>query len=105
VPDTIVVPVVIMAETRQQTIEKASAKLPEVLGQAFPDEDRRFGAAHDIGIGGIEFDCQGGVGETATVRVCPAWTRPRVIFCPQITIIPVAEARRFTRRSLGLIVV
>jgi hypothetical protein len=38
--------VVVMAETRQQAIEKASAelsaKLPEVLGQMFPDDDRRF---------------------------------------------------------------
>ena len=39
--------VVVMAETRQQAIEKASAqlsvKLPEVLGQVFPDDDdRRF---------------------------------------------------------------
>ena len=37
--------VVVMAETRQQAIEKASAnlsaKLPEVLGQAFPDNDNR----------------------------------------------------------------
>ena len=33
-----------MAETRQQAIEKArDEKLPEVLGQAFPDDDdRRF---------------------------------------------------------------
>jgi len=29
----------------------------------------------------------------------------QAIFCPQTTITPVAEARRFTRRSLGLIVV
>ena len=40
------VQVVVMAETRQQAIEKASAnlsaKLPEVLGQMFPDGDRRF---------------------------------------------------------------
>jgi hypothetical protein len=42
VPDTVVVPVVVMAETRQQAIKKASAKLPGVLGQAFPDDDRRF---------------------------------------------------------------
>jgi hypothetical protein len=39
--------VVVMAETRQQAIEKASAqlsaKLPEVLGQVFPDDDdQRF---------------------------------------------------------------
>jgi hypothetical protein len=35
--------VVVMAETRQQAIEKASAKLPKVLGQVFPDDDyRRF---------------------------------------------------------------
>jgi hypothetical protein len=39
--------VVVMAETRQHAIEKASAelsaKLPEVLGQMFPgDDDRRF---------------------------------------------------------------
>jgi hypothetical protein len=39
--------VVVMAETRQQAIEKAraelSAKLPEMLGQMFPeDDDRRF---------------------------------------------------------------
>jgi hypothetical protein len=39
--------VVVMAETRQQAIEKASAelsaKLPGVLGQVFPDDDdRRF---------------------------------------------------------------
>ena len=37
--------VVVMAETRQQAIEKASAelsaKLPEVLGQMFPDDDDR----------------------------------------------------------------
>ena len=41
------VQVVVMAETRQQAIEKASAnlsaKLPEVLGHMFPDDDdRRF---------------------------------------------------------------
>ena len=41
------VTVVVMAETRQQAIEKASAnlsaKLPEILGQQFPeDDDRRF---------------------------------------------------------------
>ena len=41
------VQVVIMAETRQQAIEKASAqlsaKLPEMLGDMFPDDDdRRF---------------------------------------------------------------
>ena len=41
------VTVVVMAETRQQAIEKASAglsaKLPEMLGQMFPeDDDRRF---------------------------------------------------------------
>jgi hypothetical protein len=41
------VTVVVMAETRQQAIEKASAglsaKLPEILGQTFPeDDDRRF---------------------------------------------------------------
>jgi hypothetical protein len=39
--------VVVMAETRQQAIEKASAelsaKLPGVLGEVFPDDDdRRF---------------------------------------------------------------
>lgn len=35
--------VVVMAGTRQQAIEKASAKLPGVLGQVFPDDDdRRF---------------------------------------------------------------
>ena len=39
--------VVVMAETRQQAIEKASAelsaKLPGVLGEMFPeDDDRRF---------------------------------------------------------------
>src|SRR5215471_14776636 len=37
------------------------------------------------------------VSETATVRVCPAWLRPRAIFCPQTTMTPVAEARRCTR--------
>ena len=41
------VTVVVMAETRQQAIEKASAVLsarfPEMLGQMFPDgDDRRF---------------------------------------------------------------
>ena len=41
------VQVVVMAETRQQAIEKASAnlsaRLPEMLGQMFPDDDdRRF---------------------------------------------------------------
>jgi hypothetical protein len=41
------VQVVVMGETRQQAIEKASAnlsaKLPEMLGQMFPDDDdRRF---------------------------------------------------------------
>ena len=41
------VTVVVMAETRQQAIEEASAKLsakfPEVLGHMFPDDDdRRF---------------------------------------------------------------
>jgi hypothetical protein len=35
--------VVVMAETRQQAIEKASARLLEVLGHVFPDDDfRRF---------------------------------------------------------------
>jgi hypothetical protein len=35
--------VVVMAETRQQAIEKASAGLLRALGQWFPDEDyRRF---------------------------------------------------------------
>jgi hypothetical protein len=33
--------VVVMAETRQQAIEKASAKLLRVLGQLFPDDDHR----------------------------------------------------------------
>jgi hypothetical protein len=34
---------VVMAETRQQAIEKASAQLPGMLGQMFPeDDDRRF---------------------------------------------------------------
>lgn len=34
---------VVMAETRQQAIEKASARLLTVLGQWFPDDDyRRF---------------------------------------------------------------
>ena len=38
---------VVLAETRQQAIEKASAglsaKLPEILGQTFPEgDDRRF---------------------------------------------------------------
>jgi len=33
--------VVVMAETRQQAIEKASAKLLRVLGQLFPDDDYR----------------------------------------------------------------
>ena len=37
------VTVVVMAETRQQAIEKASAQLLKVLGQVFPDDDyRRF---------------------------------------------------------------
>jgi len=37
------VSVVVMAETRQQAIEKASAQLLRVLGQVFPDDDyRRF---------------------------------------------------------------
>jgi hypothetical protein len=37
------VQVVVMAETRQQAIEKASARLLEVLGRVFPDDDyRRF---------------------------------------------------------------
>lgn len=40
--------VVVMAETRQQAIEKASAelsaKLPEVLGQMFPEDDDRRSA-------------------------------------------------------------
>lgn len=37
------VTVVVTAETRQQAIAKASAKLPEVLGHMFPDDDdRRF---------------------------------------------------------------
>ena len=40
------VQVVVMAETRQQAIEKASAeisaKLPEVLGQMFPEGDDRW---------------------------------------------------------------
>ena len=38
--------VVVMAETRQHAIEKASAelsaKLPEVLGHMLPDDDRQF---------------------------------------------------------------
>ena len=35
--------VVVMAETRQQAIEKASARLLTALGQWFPDDDyRRF---------------------------------------------------------------
>jgi hypothetical protein len=43
----LVMSVVVMAETRQQAIEKASAelsaKLPGMLGQMFPDDDdRRF---------------------------------------------------------------
>jgi hypothetical protein len=33
--------VVVMAETRQQAIEKASARLLEVLGRVFPDDDYR----------------------------------------------------------------
>jgi len=33
--------VVVMAETRQQAIEKASVRLLEVLGQVFPDDDYR----------------------------------------------------------------
>jgi len=42
-----VMQVVVMAETRQQAIERASAqlsvKLPEMLGQMFPDDDdQRF---------------------------------------------------------------
>ena len=37
------VQVVVMAETRQQAIEKASAELLRVLGHVFPDDDyRRF---------------------------------------------------------------
>ena len=37
------VQVVVMAETRQQAIEKASARLLEVLGHVFPDDDyQRF---------------------------------------------------------------
>ncbi len=35
------VQVVVMAETRQQAIEKASARLLEVLGRVFPDDDYR----------------------------------------------------------------
>ena len=34
------VQVVVMAETRQQAIEKARAKLPEALGHVFPDHCR-----------------------------------------------------------------
>src|SRR5215472_2641590 len=41
------------------------------------------------------------VSETATVRVCPAWLSPRVIFCPQTTVTPVAEPRRCTRTGGG----
>src|SRR5262245_45661415 len=37
------------------------------------------------------------VSETAMLRVCPAWVRPRAIFWPQTTITPVALARRCTR--------
>jgi hypothetical protein len=33
--------VVVMAETRQQAIEKASAELLRVLGHVFPDDDYR----------------------------------------------------------------
>lgn len=37
------VTVVVMAETRQQAIERAGAELLRVLGQLFPDDDyRRF---------------------------------------------------------------
>ena len=37
------VQVVVMAETRQQAIEKASAQLLRVMGHVFPDDDyRRF---------------------------------------------------------------
>jgi hypothetical protein len=40
------VTVAVMAETRQQAIEKASAqasaKLPEMLGHMFPDDGQRF---------------------------------------------------------------
>jgi hypothetical protein len=35
------VQVVVMAETRQQAIDKASARLLEVLGHVFPDDDYR----------------------------------------------------------------
>ncbi|HTQ90947.1 MAG TPA: hypothetical protein VMK84_15800 [Streptosporangiaceae bacterium] len=47
VEGVMVMQVVVMAETRQQAIEKAtanlSAKLPEMLGQMFPEDgDRRF---------------------------------------------------------------
>ena len=52
--------VVVMAETRQQAIEKASAelsaKLPEVLGQMFPedDDDRRFAQPEPDILDGME---------------------------------------------------
>jgi hypothetical protein len=36
------VQVVVMAETRQQAIEKASAQLLRVLGHVFPDDDYRL---------------------------------------------------------------
>jgi hypothetical protein len=39
------VQVVVMAETRQQAIEKARAKLPAALGHVFPDHDHRRLAA------------------------------------------------------------
>ena len=39
------VQVVVMAETRQQAIDKASARLLEVLGHVFPDDHHRRLAA------------------------------------------------------------
>src|SRR5215472_7788329 len=38
---------------------------------------------------------------TAIATVCPAWVRPRAIFCPQTSITLVAEARRCGGRGGG----
>jgi hypothetical protein len=67
--------VVVMAETRQQAIEKASAelnaKLPEMLDQMFPDgDDRRFAQLGPDAIDGRDIlDNMAEVPEEVTIAV------------------------------------
>jgi hypothetical protein len=69
------VTVVVMAETRQQAIEKASAqlsaKLPEILGQTFPEgDDRRFAQLGPDAIDGRDIlDHMEEVPDEATIAV------------------------------------